>query len=370
MCFDRISVARLTPHIIRPLLPSLAPTAYEACINLRSKPLDGHEKPKSLYRHDFMLSARKFKESAWTLTARLHLQLPDGSQDQHIFLKAAPGSHDRTLMEGEYNAMSELYKWAPDMDISVYFFLSEFIDMEEVMPDPERLCARLAQLHRESTSPNGEFGFHITTCQGRIPQSVSWEKTWTALFTRLLLHVIKLDFTHNGPWDDLEKLETRLLSHVVPKLLRVLETEGRTLKPSLIHADLWEGNTGRCTKTGRPYIFDAAAFYAHNEMEVGNWRCHYNKIFKDGVYIDSYLKFQEPSEPKDEWDDRNRLYCIYFNIIYSVNHLGEGKAVRQTAYNDMYYLIDKFAPFPEGDGPPRLSSSEMAQLSAERDHTM
>lgn len=36
----------------------------------------------------------------------------------------------------------------------------------------------------------------------------------------------------------------------------------------------------------------------------------------------------------------------------------------------MYYLIDKYAPFSTGEGPPRLEKSEMATLSAERDHTV
>jgi len=36
----------------------------------------------------------------------------------------------------------------------------------------------------------------------------------------------------------------------------------------------------------------------------------------------------------------------------------------------MYYLIEKYAPFPEGEGPQRLSESEFASLSAERDHTV
>lgn len=36
----------------------------------------------------------------------------------------------------------------------------------------------------------------------------------------------------------------------------------------------------------------------------------------------------------------------------------------------MYYLIDKFAPFPLGEGPPRLDQSEIEPLSAERDHTL
>lgn len=40
-----------------------------------------------------------------------------------------------------------------------------------------------------------------------------------------------------------------------------------------------------------------------------------------------------------------------------------------SAFDDMYYLIDKYAPFSEGDGPQRLSEAERAGLSAERDHT-
>lgn len=41
-----------------------------------------------------------------------------------------------------------------------------------------------------------------------------------------------------------------------------------------------------------------------------------------------------------------------------------------SAYNDMYFLIDKYAPFPDGGGPKRLVDTEMATLSAERDHTL
>lgn len=38
-------------------------------------------------------------------------------------------------------------------------------------------------------------------------------------------------------------------------------------------------------------------------------------------------------------------------------------------YDDLYYLVDKYAPFREGEGPARLHQSERATLSAERDHT-
>ncbi|KAI0913074.1 Fructosamine kinase-domain-containing protein [Ustulina deusta] len=328
-----------------------------------------------------ILSAKRLQKSAWSVTAHLHLRLPDGSE-QRVLLKSAPGVHGQTMMEGEFKAMSEIYKWAQDlvpkplafgqyaaMDPEAYFFLSEAVNMREKMPDPSQICAKLAHLHSESKSPTGEFGFHITTCQGRVPQSVSWEKSWTTFFTRLLQHVSKLDFKYNGYWEELDMIEKRLVSNVVPRLLGALETDGRSIKPSLIHADLWEGNIGIGAKDGKVYVFNSAAFYAHNEMEIGEWRCHYHKIH-DGAYTESYLEHCGPSEPKDEWEDRNRLYSIYFNLIYSVNHLSQGTAVRQVAYNDMYYLVDKFAPFPDGDGPSKLDESEMATLSEKQDYTI
>lgn len=328
-----------------------------------------------------IVSASRFGTSAWTVTARLELKLPDGT-GQQIFLKSAPGDHGRTLMEGEFHAMSELYKWDPTLvpkpfafgqyaarNPKAYFFLSEYIEMKAIMPDPDQLCSKLALLHRTSQSPTGKFGFHITTCQGRAPQLVTWEKSWTTFFTNLLQHVIKLDFKYNDYWEELDIVEKRLISHVVPRLLNALVANGRSIKPSLIHADLWEGNTGTYFRNSNVYIFDSAAFYAHHEMEVGDWRCHYNKI-RSPIYTTTYQRYNGPSEPKEEWDDRNRLYSIYYNVIYSVNHLSHGTAVRQVAYTDMYYLIDKYAPFPDGKGPRRLDKSEMAKLSDERDHTV
>ncbi|KND86389.1 Protein-ribulosamine 3-kinase, chloroplastic [Tolypocladium ophioglossoides CBS 100239] len=190
------------------------------------------------------------------------------------------------------------------------------------MPDPNQLCKKLAHLHKESQSPNGMFGFHINTCQGRSPQNVAWEKSWTTFFANLLQHVIAMDFDLNVYWEALDTVEKRLISHVIPRLLDALEKDGHTVKSFLIHADLWEGNSGSSLENGGIYIFDAAAFYAHNEMEAGDWRCCYNKI-SNKVYTSTHHRYCDPSEPEAEWDDRNRLYSI------SVNHLTQGMAVRQ-----------------------------------------
>ncbi|KAK1773413.1 Fructosamine kinase-domain-containing protein [Copromyces sp. CBS 386.78] len=287
-----------------------------------------------------IISAHHHGQSAWTVTARMVLAFSDGSKGQY-FIKSAPGNHGRSMMEGEFNAMSELYKWAPDFvpkplgygkykleEPDVYFFVSEYVEIQNKMPDPDKLCSRLSRLHRESQSPTGQFGFSISTCQGRVLQCVEWESNWTTFFVKLLWHIIAQDFEVNASWEDLNILEKRLIERVVPRLLDALVDNGRVLKPSLIHGDLWEGNIGTGRDNGNIYVFDAACFYGHHEMDVADWRCDYNKI-SDPVYTNTYSKYQQPSEPKDEWEDRNRLYSVYYNLLYSVNHGNSGMAVRQ-----------------------------------------
>lgn len=287
-----------------------------------------------------VISANRYGLSQWTVTARLHVKFPDGESNRY-FLKTAKGEVGRRLMEGEFHAISALHgadnliapkphSWGKRIGTAVdtYFFLLQYIDMSDRFPDPNQLCRRLAELHRNSVSPTGKFGFHINTCQGKTQQAVEWESSWAVLFEKMLRHIAQEDARTNGPWEALEKVTTRLLSHVVPRLLGVLQSGDINIKPCLIHGDLWEGNTGTTFDTGNIYTFDAASFYAHNEMETGNWRCFYNNIHNK-VYTRTYLKNYAPSEPKEEWDDRNRLYSIYYNMLYSVNHGNQGTSIRQ-----------------------------------------
>ena len=288
-----------------------------------------------------VLSAYRSGTSTWMGTARISVELPSGAHTQ-FFLKCATEDRGRVMMEGEYNAMSELYKTMPSFvpkpiawgryhcgNPDTYYFLSDFIEMSEHMPEPNQLCSKMAQLHQDSISPTGKFGMHVTTCQGRTPQAVNWESSWTAFFSNLLRYVTKIDSEVNGYWQELDCLEERILNRVIPRLIGSLERDGRSVKPCLIHADLWEGNIGTSNETGDIYIFDSGAFYAHNETEIGDWRCAYNKIH-DEIYTRTYLQHYGPSEPHEEWDDRNRMYSIYYNVMYSVNHMTQGKAVRQT----------------------------------------
>jgi len=54
---------------------------------------------------------------------------------------------------------------------------------------------------------------------------------------------------------------------VVPRLLRLLETEGGSTKPSLVHGDLRQGNASLDADEDTPVIFNAVCFYAHDGYE-------------------------------------------------------------------------------------------------------
>ncbi|KKY18182.1 putative vegetative incompatibility protein 4 [Phaeomoniella chlamydospora] len=328
-----------------------------------------------------VVSSTKYGNSAWTVTARLRVELPDGTQARY-FVKTSTVATGRLMMEGEFNSMSELYKWMPNFvpkphswgkykvtEPETYFFICEYLDMIDRMPDPSDLCSKVAQLHRISTSPDGRFGFHVSTCQGQTPQAVGWEDTWTALFTKLLHHVVDIDMETNGYWEGLDQLEKKIFSHVIPLLIGNLERDGRSVKPCLIHADLWEGNIGTLYDNGNLVIFDAGAYYAHNEMETGDWRCYYNKIHSS-TYGKVYKRYYRPSEPREEWEDRNRMYCVYYNVMYSCNHKARGKPVRQAAYNDMYFLVNKYAPFPKGEGPPAPTEEDYQLQASQLSHVL
>ena len=191
--------------------------------------------------------------------------------------------------------------------------------MSNELPDPVVFCTKLAEVHKTSQSPNGKFGFYVSTCNGRTPQVLDWDSSWVSMFGKFLAGCMKLYFQQNNTWPELKKVSQRVINKVVPRLLGPLQSDGRSIKPTLIHGDLWEGNIGTSLKNRNIYVFDAAAFYAHYEMELGSWRGERHKI-ADPAFMQAYLDVMGMSEPVDQFDDRNRLYGLDKNITYTIHH--------------------------------------------------
>jgi hypothetical protein len=75
-------------------------------------------------------------------------------------------------------------------------------------------------------------------------------------------------------------------------------------------------------ETGKVIAFDPVGVYAHNELEFGTWRCSWATHFISSIYMTLYQREIEPSEPVEEWDDRNRLYAIRAALCDSAGHPG------------------------------------------------
>ena len=116
------------------------------------------------------------------------------------------------MSKGEFNSMSEIYKTAPNLVLrpymwgklntsspDTYYFLYDFIEMTNESPDPAQLCTKLVQMHQVSESPTGNFGFHINTCEGNLPQCTACNPSWVDFDIQLVKGAVQLDRDRCGP---------------------------------------------------------------------------------------------------------------------------------------------------------------------------
>jgi protein-ribulosamine 3-kinase len=245
------------------------------------------------------------------------------------------------LAEGEYHSALEANKavsgfvpqavgWGEyhNGEAQVYFFLGDYHDMDlKAAPEPADFTSKIAELHSNGKPPKGfegKFGFQVPVVLGIFQRTTTWEDSWAQCFSNQLKDVIKYDNETNGPWPEYDAACKQLIDCVIPRLLGALQSEGRSIEPALIHGDVWEQNVGIDMETGDTILFDPGCTYAHNEMEFGTWRCSWAYYFNSPMYMRLYQRHIEPSEPVEEWDDRNRLYSLHPYLNDSAGHPGSG----------------------------------------------
>ncbi|KAF6218633.1 hypothetical protein HO133_005984 [Letharia lupina] len=109
------------------------------------------------------LDCQNYAMSTWGKTAKVIVEVSSG-EERTYFLKVvtmgAPGKH---MCEGEFESLKTIHTPA----------------------SPMKLAAGLANLHKESVSPTGKFGFHIATCHARVAQAVdTWEDSCKQTYIR------------------------------------------------------------------------------------------------------------------------------------------------------------------------------------------
>ncbi|KIY01778.1 uncharacterized protein Z520_01916 [Fonsecaea multimorphosa CBS 102226] len=106
----------------------------------------------------------------------------------------------------------------------------------------------------------------------------------------------------------LDTLTPTLIEKAIPRLLRPPESEDRSVKPSLVHGDLWYANSGVDADTGYPLVFDACCFYGHNEYEFGQWMPTCNRF--GAPYLMAYRSYVQISLPQEDYQGRLDLYKL------------------------------------------------------------
>ena len=204
-------------------------------------------------------------------------------------------------MLGEFTSMSALYQAMPGLvpqpigwgsyanKDNTHFYMCAFREMTGEVSgeastvvgsdgEPRRrsggelqrisdFTGQIARLHKIALSPTGKFGFPVTTYGGRLPQDTAFCDTWEESFTRGTQRMFDLEEGQHGHDQELVQLRALIVEKAIPRLLRPLETVGRSVAACLVHGDLWDGNTGVDRNTRKPVIFDACSSYAHHECK-------------------------------------------------------------------------------------------------------
>lgn len=259
------------------------------------------------------------------------------------------GEDAEERVKGEYLSMLSIFNTVPSLvpqprgygkclDSDGFYFFCDYKEIDHRAPDPTRLGKRLSELHLKSRgkSPNGKFGSGHVPYDGKLPLLGEWDASWLSYFTKLMRRSYDHDLRASGHWEELDDVMQTVFNKLIPRLLGPLEGN---IQPCLIHGDLWEQNIGTEVKSNEIYIIDAAAYFAHNEKEIGIWRCDHHQM-RSKEYMEQYLKHLEPDEPAEEFEDRNLLYSVQTKFM----HCGHtpGTTVRAKLMEDLKYLIDKY----------------------------
>ncbi len=296
-----------------------------------------------------MVSVKPSGMSDYCSTYRIEVELPDGSA-QVFFEKEGSGDNGPGLVESAFTSESATYEFAPEyvprpVALGTYksrpdkhFFLAQFVEMiDDDVPEAKDYMAAVGTLHSRSMgkSPTGMFGFPVNTRFGDLEQDNTWTASWEEYWTRQMNDFLdKEKAAHEGKESaELERLRPLFFAKVLPRYLRPMESNGRSVTPCLIHADLWPGNVKYTSDGETVCMYDACAMWAHNEgacvrflvscpfaddssVDLGVFRNPRYPLGKG--YLKAYHIHVPISEPEEDYDSRNQLYMLRNQILLSI----------------------------------------------------
>lgn len=174
------------------------------------------------------------------------------------------------------------------------FLILEYLQPGRIDADDEKLGRGLAQIHKYA---NDNFGFYHDNYCGASSQQNLWNNNWATFFAENRINFLLGLIQNKRPFT---ASESNVFESFMLGISRLIPSAA---VPSLIHGDLWSGNS--MNTIHGPALIDPAAYYADREMEFGiitmfggfsaRFFEAYNEVF--------------PLEP--DWRTRNDIYQLY-----------------------------------------------------------
>ena len=165
----------------------------------------------------------------------------------------------------------------------------------------------LANLHHTTHST---FGFDFDNTIGEMPQFNAINTdiiSWKEFYWQYRLKY-QIEYAYNSNLLDYDLYE-RLLS-IEPKLSKYIDN---TIKPSLLHGDLWSGNI--INGKDNPYFIDSACYFGHREIDFA-------LIHMFGGFSDDFIKAYNEKYKLDEgFEQRKPIYMLYHYLKIGRAHV-------------------------------------------------
>jgi protein-ribulosamine 3-kinase len=188
------------------------------------------------------------------------------------------------------------------------YLVLEYLEFGASTRESQRLLGQqLADLHRPRQA---YFGWHRDNTIGSTPQVNTRSVDWVAFWRDLRLGYQLRLAARNGYAGRLQTQGERLCSALAGLF------DGYQPQPSLLHGDLWAGNSAT-DRQGRPVIFDPACYYGDREADIAM-----TELF--GGYGKDFYQAYNESRPLDAgYPVRKTLYNLY-HVLNHLNLFGGG----------------------------------------------
>ncbi len=207
--------------------------------------------------------------------------------------------------------------------VSEQYQVLEWIEEKKQKNYQIQIGHALANLHHTTHST---FGFDFDNTIGEMPQFNAINTdiiSWKEFYWQYRLKY-QIEYAYNSSLLDYDLYE-RLLS-LEPKLSKYLDN---TIKPSLLHGDLWSGNVIK--GKDNPYFIDSACYFGHREIDFA-------LIHMFGGFSDVFFKaYNEKYKLNEGFEQRKPIYMLY----HYLNHLNIfGKGYYSGVENCTNYILN------------------------------